>query len=41
MIGRLGGDDRFDRLFGVGGAAERQQTECAVLFDEARDWLTG
>ncbi len=32
----LGGDHRFDRLLRVGGAAERQQAERAVLLDRAR-----
>jgi hypothetical protein len=35
-IGRLRRDDRLNRLLRVGGAAERQQTEGAVLLDGAR-----
>ncbi len=35
-IRRLRGDHRLDRLFGVGGAAQREEAERAVLFDGAR-----
>ena len=36
MIRGLRGHDRFDCLLGVRGASERQQTERAVLLDDAR-----
>ena len=36
LVGRLGRDDRFNRLLRVGGAPERQQTEGAILLDGSR-----